>query len=62
MIAQGDEAGGHLTGPQQAHAFLPTALAVATTRCPVLLAGGIADGADTRAALDAGAAGVVAGG
>lgn len=61
LIAQGDEAGGHLTGPQLAHEFLPTALAVAGNHRPVLLAGGIANAADTSAALEAGAAGVVAG-
>lgn len=60
LFAQGDEAGGHLAGQTPARSFLPTALAVAGHR-PVLLAGGIADSADTRAAMDAGAAGVVAG-
>ena len=40
--------------------FLPRALAVAKSR-PVFLAGGIADGADTGAALAAGASGVIAG-
>ena len=61
LIAQGGEAGGHLTGSQLAHEILPTALAVAGRHRPVFLAGGIADAADTRAALAAGAAGVVAG-
>ena len=61
LIAQGDESGGHLTGRQPALAFLPTALSVAGKDRPVLLAGGIADAADTSAALEAGAAGVVAG-
>lgn len=60
VFAQGDEAGGHLAGRTPALSFLPAALAVAGTR-PVLLAGGIADGADTRTAMNAGAAGVVAG-
>ncbi|MCV7298058.1 nitronate monooxygenase [Mycobacterium barrassiae] len=60
LFAQGEEAGGHLAGRTPARSFLPTALAVAGHR-PVLLAGGIADSADTRAAMDAGAAGVVAG-
>ncbi len=60
LIAQGDESGGHLVGTQRAQAFLPIALAVAGTR-PILLAGGIADAADTSAALAAGAAAVVAG-
>jgi nitronate monooxygenase len=60
LIAQGCEAGGHLAGDTGALAFLPEALAVAAGR-PVLLAGGIATGQDTRAALAAGADGVVAG-
>ena len=60
LIAQGDEAGGHLCGTAVALEFLPRALAVADGR-PVLLAGGIATGSDTRAALAAGASGVVAG-
>ncbi|OBA86877.1 MULTISPECIES: NAD(P)H-dependent flavin oxidoreductase [Mycobacteriaceae] len=61
LVAQGSESGGHLTGSEPARTFLPTALAVAGKDRPVLLAGGIADAADTRAALDSGAAGVVAG-
>jgi nitronate monooxygenase len=60
LIAQGGEAGGHLTGSTAALTFLPRALDVARGR-PVLLAGGIASAADTRSALAAGAAGVVAG-
>lgn len=60
LIAQGREAGGHLVGTMPALDFLPQALAVAGPR-PVLLAGGIADRADTSAALAAGATGVVAG-
>lgn len=60
LIAQGREAGGHLVGTVPAFEFLPRAQAIAGGR-PVLVAGGIATGADTRAALDAGAAGVVAG-
>ncbi|MDI3313010.1 MAG: nitronate monooxygenase [Mycobacterium sp.] len=60
LIAQGREAGGHLVGTMPALEFLPQARAVAVGR-PVLLAGGIATGADTRAALDAGADGVIAG-
>lgn len=40
-------------------AVLPTALSVAGNDRPVLLAGGIAGATDTRAALGAGAAGVV---
>jgi nitronate monooxygenase len=60
LIAQGLEAGGHLVGTVPALDFLPHALAVAGQRT-VFLAGGIATGADTRAALDAGAAGLIAG-
>jgi nitronate monooxygenase len=60
LIAQGREAGGHLVGTMPALDFLPQARAVAGQR-PVFLAGGIATGADTRAALDAGADGVIAG-
>ncbi len=60
LIAQGCEAGGHLCGTTEALRFLPRALALADGR-PVLLAGGIATGEDTRAALAAGASGVIAG-
>jgi nitronate monooxygenase len=60
LIAQGREAGGHLVGTMPALDFLPHALTAAAKR-PVFLAGGIATGADTRAALDAGASGVIAG-
>lgn len=60
LIAQGSEAGGHLLGTDTAHHFLPRALAIAQSR-PVFLAGGVATGDDTAAALAAGAAGVVAG-
>jgi len=60
LIAQGCEAGGHIAGDTPALTFLPRALGVACGR-PVLLAGGIAVADDTRAALAAGAAGVVAG-
>ena len=60
LIAQGCEAGGHLCGTTEALRFLPRALALADGR-PVLLAGGIATGEDTRVALAAGASGVIAG-
>ncbi|GAB2996070.1 hypothetical protein MBOU_61320 [Mycobacterium bourgelatii] len=60
LIAQGREAGGHLVGTTPALDFLPQALSVAGDR-PVFLAGGIATSADTRAALDTGATGVIAG-
>jgi NAD(P)H-dependent flavin oxidoreductase YrpB (nitropropane dioxygenase family) len=60
LIAQGREAGGHLVGTMPALDFLPHARAAAGQR-PVFAAGGIAAGADTRRALDAGADGVIAG-
>jgi nitronate monooxygenase len=60
LIAQGCEAGGHIAGDAPALTFLPQALKVARGR-PVLLAGGVAAADDTRAALAAGASGVVAG-
>jgi nitronate monooxygenase len=60
LIAQGIEAGGHLLGVEPALEFLPQALEVAGDR-PVLLAGGIADGADVGDALAAGAAAALAG-
>lgn len=60
LIAQGCEAGGHLSGTTEALGLLPQALAVADDR-PVLLAGGIATADDTRAAMAAGASGVIAG-
>jgi nitronate monooxygenase len=60
LIAQGRESGGHLVGTVPALDFLPDALRAAGQR-PVFLAGGIATGADTHAALSAGASGVIAG-
>ena len=60
LIAQGWEAGGHLVGTMPALDFLPRVRAAAGQR-PVFLAGGIATAGDTRAALDAGADGVIAG-
>ena len=55
VIAQGIEAGGHLLAREPAAAFLPRALEAARG-APVLAAGGIADAADVRRVLDAGAA------
>jgi NAD(P)H-dependent flavin oxidoreductase YrpB (nitropropane dioxygenase family) len=60
LIAQGVEAGGHLLGVEPALDFLPRALEIADGR-PVLAAGGIASRASARAAIDGGAAAVVAG-
>ncbi len=60
LVAQGCEAGGHIAGDTSALTFLPRAIEAAGGR-PVLLAGGIANAENTRAALAAGADGVVAG-
>jgi nitronate monooxygenase len=60
LIAQGGEAGGHLSGTTEALQLLPRTLELSDGR-PVLLAGGIANGDDTRTALAAGASGVIAG-
>ncbi|WP_102144246.1 NAD(P)H-dependent flavin oxidoreductase [Mycobacterium hubeiense] len=60
LIAQGSEAGGHLSGDTPASELLPRALKIAEDRI-VLVAGGIACAHDTAAALSAGAGGVVAG-
>jgi nitronate monooxygenase len=61
VIAQGVEAGGHVRGTLPALHLIEQVRAALPERCPVLLAGGIADARDVRAALEAGAAGVVAG-
>jgi nitronate monooxygenase len=60
LIAQGCEAGGHLSGATEALRLLPRVLQHGDG-LPVLLAGGIASGDDTRTALAAGASGVIAG-
>ncbi|MEA2126308.1 MAG: nitronate monooxygenase, partial [Solirubrobacteraceae bacterium] len=60
LIAQGEEAGGHLLGVEPTLAFLARALALADGR-PVLAAGGIASRDAAAAALAAGAAAVVCG-
>ncbi len=60
LIAQGAEAGGHLLGVEPTLEALARVLALADGR-PVLAAGAIADARAARAALDAGAAAVVAG-
>lgn len=59
VVAQGVEAGGHVRGTVPALELL--AATRAAVDVPVLLAGGIAERADVRRALDAGAAGAVAG-
>jgi NAD(P)H-dependent flavin oxidoreductase YrpB (nitropropane dioxygenase family) len=60
VIAQGVEAGGHVRGTMPAEALLEQVRA-ALPDYPVFLAGGIAEPADVRRALEAGATGVVAG-
>ena len=60
-ILQGIEAGGHVRGRIPATELLERARAALPTDFPLLLAGGIAEGGDVRRALDAGAAGAVAG-
>jgi nitronate monooxygenase len=60
VIAQGVQAGGHVRGTLPALRLLDQVRA-ALPGCPVLLAGDVADAGDVRTALEAGAAGVVAG-
>lgn len=61
VIAQGVEAGGHVRGTTPALGLLREVLSVVAPGYPVLVAGGIADAVDVRTALEAGAAGAVAG-
>jgi nitronate monooxygenase len=61
VIVQGVEAGGHVRGQTPALQLLEEARRVLPPDYPVLLAGGIAERADVRAALDAGASAAVAG-
>ena len=60
-ILQGVEAGGHVRGTTPALELLERARATLPDGFPLLLAGGIANSADVRRALDAGATGAVAG-
>jgi NAD(P)H-dependent flavin oxidoreductase YrpB (nitropropane dioxygenase family) len=60
LIAQGVEAGGHVLADRPLADVLPQIRDLAAGR-PVLAAGGIVDGEDSRAALAAGADAVVAG-
>jgi nitronate monooxygenase len=60
VIAQGLEAGGHVRGTLPALRLLEQVRA-ALPDYPVLVAGGIAEAADVRSALEAGAVGVVSG-
>ena len=61
VIAQGVEAGGHVRGTLPAMELLQRVRAAVPDGYPVLVAGGIAERPDVARALDAGAAGVVAG-
>lgn len=61
VIAQGVEAGGHVRGTTPALELLERLRAALPVGFPVLLAGGVAERADVRAALDAGADAVVCG-
>jgi NAD(P)H-dependent flavin oxidoreductase YrpB (nitropropane dioxygenase family) len=61
VIAQGIEAGGHVRGTVPSMRLLERVRAALPEGFPVLLAGGIAEREDVRRALEAGAAGAVAG-
>ncbi len=61
VIAQGVEAGGHVRGRVPAAELLAQVRGAVAHDYPVLSAGGIADPADVRARLDAGAEAVVCG-
>ena len=61
VIVQGVEAGGHVRGGIPALELLERVRATVPRDYPVLVAGGIAEAADVRRALDAGAVAAVAG-
>jgi nitronate monooxygenase len=61
VIAQGVEAGGHVRGTTPALQLLEEVKRALSPEYPVLLAGGIAEQADVRVALNAGAEAAVAG-
>src|SRR5689334_9963047 len=61
VIVQGVEAGGHVRGTIPALTLLEQVASALPTGFPLLLAGGIAEVADVRAALDAGAVAAVCG-
>ena len=60
LVCQGHEAGGHIQSSTPLYELLPPVVEEAT-QIPVLAAGGIGDGLKIRAALVAGASGVVLG-
>lgn len=61
VIVQGVEAGGHVRGSMSALELLERVRAAVPPDYPLLLAGGIAEPADVRQALEAGASAAVAG-
>jgi len=61
VIVQGVEAGGHVRGSEPARDLLERCLAALPDGYPLLLAGGVAEPGDVRAALDAGAEAAVLG-
>lgn len=61
VIVQGVEAGGHVRGTEPALELLERACAALPAGYPVLSAGGIADAADVKERLDAGAVAAVLG-
>jgi len=61
VIVQGVEAGGHVRGSEPVLELLERVKAVLPPDFPLLLAGGIAERADVRQALEAGATAAVAG-
>lgn len=61
VIVQGVEAGGHVRGTTPALELLERVRSALPAGYPLLLAGGIAERADVQRALEAGAAGAVAG-
>jgi nitronate monooxygenase len=61
VIVQGVEAGGHVRGTAPAPRLLEEVRAALPADYPLLLAGGVAEVADVRAALEAGAVAAVAG-
>lgn len=60
LVAQGNEAGGHVQSSTPLYELLPSVLEVAQS-IPVLVAGGVSNGVHLRTALEAGAAGAVIG-